>query len=142
MPKLSVITEEGTFSEEDENLLKKTLIAKILKFNRKNKISNENLSTENIVDGVEIANNKKGEVTYKCNFACHLCKNIEENKVIAHIIPCIHNTYWQIANLQRHLKVHKSTDETYSIANIQALEQLVGTSSQTSALASAHLSNN
>lgn len=97
---LSDIPEEiEVLSAEQLDKLKDTLVAKILKFCRKQNIDTENLSNESVKDNLEIIINTVGSAVYKCVFQCHLCEVRT---------PCIHNRYWLVGNLERHLKIHKT----------------------------------
>lgn len=96
---LSTISEEYELlaSGEVENL-KIALIEKLLKYCRKLNICTDNLTKDCIQTDLEIIINTRGETVYKCVVDCNLC---------ATKVPCIYNKYWQVSNLERHLKTHE-----------------------------------
>lgn len=107
-PKLEVVeivdTEQNTqlnteLNTDTEEKLKKLLIFKVISFNKTHKIPCDNLSTENISEHFEESISSSGRYVYKCSLRCHLCPKTK-------LIPCIYTNYWQISNLEKHLKNH------------------------------------
>lgn len=70
---LDTIIEEETIANSEEESIKQKLLDKIKKFNRQNKISNDNLSNEHISESLVIARNNRNEIVYKCSVKCHIC---------------------------------------------------------------------
>lgn len=95
---LNPIQEEvDLLNDCEQDKLKEVLLSKVSKFNLKNKITNENLNILNISTPLDAIINSSGKIVYKAYFTCHLCKVR---------IPCIYNSYWQISNLEKHIKSH------------------------------------
>lgn len=96
---LASIREEIEIPSDDElDVLKSCLVQKIVKFCKKKHIDTENLSNSCVGAALEIIVNKNNVPVYKTVFSCPFC----EVKV-----PCLHNLYWQIANLQKHMQTHE-----------------------------------
>lgn len=103
-----IIGEEVTiFSEEELLDLKEKLLAKL---NLRGKNFGLKLFTENeIVSTIDLylshsrslGNNKhSNKPSYKCSVKCPECEKIT---------PCTYNGYWQIGNIEYHLKTHKKS---------------------------------
>lgn len=100
LQELPVISEELEVLSADELInLKFLLVEKISKFCQKLNINIENLSSSFIGDNLDVIINSNGHCVYKTTCTCHIC----EVK-----IPCIHNKYWQISHLEKHIKTHQT----------------------------------
>lgn len=96
---LSPIPEQvEVLSTNELDKLKTNLIQKITKFCKKKHIDTENLSNSCIEGDLEIIVNRNGVPVYKAIFSCPIC----EVKT-----PCLHNTYWQVSNLEKHIQIHQ-----------------------------------
>lgn len=103
---LDAISEEVEIpSTDDLNKLKEALITKITNFCRKQNITVDKISNDCVKDDLQVIINTNGDQVFKCIFVCHC-----EVK-----IPCIHNKYWQISNIERHLKIHKTHKPTAAV---------------------------
>lgn len=104
---LDTINEEVEVPSEDElSKLTDTLITKIKVFCRKQDIETENITSQCISEQLQVIINTNGGNVFKCVFSCHCGVRI----------PCIHNKYWQVANLEKHLKKHRTRRPNPAIA--------------------------
>lgn len=71
---------------------------KITKFNRKNSIDADNIGDQSVGD-FEIISNSNGESVIKTSFTCPVCETE---------IACLYNQYWQVSNLEKHIKKHQT----------------------------------
>lgn len=95
---LSTISEEiEVLSPIELEILKSGLVKKIGKFCRKYNINAENISIDSVGD-CEIIINTNGQSIIKTTFACPVCNTT---------VPCICNQYWQVSNLEKHIKTHQ-----------------------------------
>lgn len=119
---LAPIPEEiELLSQSEEKALKEKLISKVTQYCIKNSVSIENLYIANISNTLNPIIQNFGKIVYKTQFTCHLCK-VET--------PCIYNKYWQISNLEKHIKKHKSQPVLVSEANGQTNGETSGERAQ------------
>lgn len=95
------------------NRSKCALITKLSYFCKKQNIAMEYITDQSFREDLQVIINTTGEIVLKCVLHC-LCEVR---------IPCIHKQYWQVANVEKHLKIHKTLKPAPEIT--QQLNQIL-----------------